>query len=75
MKPTPHCSFFLKNNKFEAAAAISEIGIFGAFIHDGTQITYNETGGYLCRTKKYLENEGGVATGYSVIDSLMCKKE
>lgn len=32
---------------------------------------YNDVGGYLVRTKRYLDNEGGVAAGYAVVDSFM----
>jgi len=31
----------------------------------------NETGGYLLRTKSYQVNEGGVASGYSALDSIL----
>lgn len=50
---------------------ISEISVLGYFISDKNTIIHNETGGYLVRTKRYLDNEGGVAAGYSVVDSFM----
>ena len=39
------------------------------FRNDNEIIT-NETGGYLLRTKSYAVNEGGVASGYSALDSI-----
>jgi hypothetical protein len=36
---------------------------------DGKKVVWNEPCGHLLRTKKVGTNEGGVATGYSVLDS------
>jgi glutathione synthase len=49
---------------------ISELGIYGAYIADENEILINETGGFLLRTKSYGINEGGVASGYSALDSI-----
>ncbi|CAF0925902.1 unnamed protein product [Brachionus calyciflorus] len=49
---------------------ISELGIFGFYISNGDKIIQNQTGGYLLRTKSFDVNEGGVATGFSALDSL-----
>ena len=53
---------------------ISEISVIGYFISTKDEILHNEIGGYLVRTKKYLDNEGGVAAGYAVVDSFMIEK-
>ena len=53
---------------------ISEISVIGYFISTKDEILFNEIGGYLVRTKKYLDNEGGVAAGYAVVDSFMIEK-
>lgn len=45
--------------------------MIGYFINEGENILVNEVGGYLVRTKRYLDNEGGVAAGYAVVDSFM----
>lgn len=65
------------------ARVISELGIYGVVLLredvDGTaaaarggnraELLVNETVGHLLRTKPVESDEGGVATGYSVIDS------
>lgn len=51
---------------------INEIGIFGTMVTnvDTNEEYINEVTGYLVRTKTTDTNEGGVATGYSVLDCL-----
>ena len=51
---------------------INEIGIYGTMVTNvETKEEYiNEVTGYLVRTKTTDTNEGGVATGYSVLDCL-----
>ena len=61
---------------------ISELGIFGACLwrrdegkggdgKAGPEILHNEEGGYLLRTKGKDSDEGGVAAGFSSLDSLI----
>lgn len=54
------------------AETVSELGIFGwaLFGGDEKQIEEREVG-WLVRTKGKDSNEGGVATGFSVLDSLL----
>lgn len=50
---------------------VSELGIFGwALFGKGKESRYGE-GGYLLRTKGAESDEGGVATGFSVLDSVV----
>lgn len=49
---------------------ISELGIYGYFINNGSNLVENQLGGYLLRTKSFDVNEGGVATGFSALDSI-----
>jgi len=51
---------------------INEIGIYGTMVSnvDTKEEYVNEVAGYLVRTKTIDTNEGGVATGYSVLDCL-----
>jgi glutathione synthase len=51
---------------------INEIGIYGTMVTnvDTNEEYINEVTGYLVRTKTIDTNEGGVATGYSVLDCL-----
>ncbi|ODH51607.1 glutathione synthetase [Paracoccidioides brasiliensis] len=51
---------------------ISELGIFGAVLwKDDGEILHNEQGGWLLRTKGRESDEGGVAAGFSSLDSLV----
>lgn len=51
---------------------ISELGIYGAILWDNSgKIHYNDQGGWLLRTKGKEVNEGGVAAGFSSLDSVL----
>lgn len=50
--------------------AISELGIYGAYLRNKENVIMNEQSGYLMRTKVSSSNEGGVAAGFAVLDSL-----
>ena len=57
---------------------ISELGIFGTCLFRGqkgdgakSEVLMNEEGGYLMRTKARDSDEGGVAAGFSSLDSLI----
>lgn len=53
-----------------ATDVVSELGIYGvALFDDSGTILANETVGHLLRTKARESDEGGVAVGFSVIDS------
>ncbi|QRV92085.1 glutathione synthase, ATP-binding domain protein [Ceratobasidium sp. AG-Ba] len=52
--------------------AVSELGVFGWSLFGGSDQSVQEsTVGYLVRTKGRESDEGGVAVGYSVIDSVV----
>ncbi len=64
--------------------SISELGIYGTFVDNGSSFLsqsltasdivspiLNNYGGYLVRTKPLGVDEGGVATGYSVLNSIV----
>jgi len=52
---------------------ISELGIYGTILWDQKEgnVLHNEQGGYLLRTKAKEVNEGGVASGFSSLDSIV----
>ena len=57
---------------------ISELGVFGGVLWErgkekgkGPKIVKNTSGGYLLRTKGKESNEGGVAAGFSSLDSVI----
>ncbi|KAJ7201653.1 glutathione synthase [Mycena pura] len=54
------------------AEVVSELGIFGWALFGGADGTVEEKeAGWLVRTKGKESNEGGVATGFSVLDSIL----
>ncbi|KAL6905846.1 hypothetical protein ACP4OV_003447 [Aristida adscensionis] len=50
--------------------AVSEFGIFGAYLRSKDKIIINDQCGYLMRTKAASLNEGGVVTGYAFLNSI-----
>ncbi|XP_078446707.1 glutathione synthetase, chloroplastic-like [Wolffia australiana] len=50
--------------------AISELGIYSAYLRNKDRIIINEQSGYLMRTKVSSSNEGGVVSGYAALDSI-----
>ncbi|OQE40045.1 hypothetical protein PENCOP_c006G06612 [Penicillium coprophilum] len=51
---------------------ISELGVYGTILWENTgKVLHNEQGGYLLRTKGKEVNEGGVAAGFSSLDSAL----
>ena len=64
-------SIFLRNGDINILPSINELGIYGTFLGDGSnKPLVNTYSGYLLRTKPYGVDEGGVATGYSVLNSI-----
>ncbi|KAJ2919226.1 hypothetical protein MD484_g1256, partial [Candolleomyces efflorescens] len=53
------------------AEVVSELGIFGWALFGEGKIAGEEEVGWLVRTKGKDSNEGGVATGFSVLDSVL----
>ena len=59
------------NHDAVKAEVISELGIYGWALFGNSEMVVENEGGWLLRTKEKESNEGGVATGYSVLDSLL----
>lgn len=53
------------------AEVVSELGIFGWSLFGEGKVVREEEVGWLVRTKGKDSNEGGVATGFSVLDSVL----
>ena len=72
--PRPQKSVCLRKGQVATITTISELGIYGVFVGDGSSDTppmLNQAAGYLLRTKPLGVDEGGVATGYSVLNSIV----
>lgn len=59
----------LRNGKCHSSSSVSELGIFGIYLIQGNKEIINRSAGHLLRTKATSIKEGGVATGFSVLDS------
>lgn len=69
INPPEFDAFILKEDKVTKEKCVSEFGIYGIIISDDTTVHLNKSAGFLCRTKKSSVSEGGVCSGYSVIDT------
>ena len=63
----------VRNYESFRVKAICEIGIYSTFLHDGShrEPVIDRVSGTLLRTKQAEVTEGGVATGYAVLDSVV----
>ncbi|XP_024031458.1 glutathione synthetase, chloroplastic, partial [Morus notabilis] len=68
--PTVSSTFLLRNGICHKNDAISELGLYGAYLRNTDKVIINEQCGYLMRTKISSSDEGGVAAGFAVLDSL-----
>ena len=69
--PSPQKTIFFRNNQLSTHSSVSELGYYGVYLGDGSDTPLlNEAVGYLLRTKPDGVDEGGVATGYSVLSSV-----
>lgn len=66
IKKTP---FFLTGKSGDSEGTLSELGIYSSFLGNGTSVFHSKYVGHLLRTKPLNATEGGVASGFSVLDS------
>ncbi|XP_027352818.1 glutathione synthetase, chloroplastic-like [Abrus precatorius] len=68
--PTTSAAVLMRNGCWHKDRAISELGIFGSYLRNKDKIIMNKQSGYLMRTKISSSDEGGVAAGFAVLDSV-----
>ncbi|CAK9215967.1 unnamed protein product [Sphagnum troendelagicum] len=68
--PPVHPAYLVHDGIWSCEETVSELGIFSAYIRNGNKEVLNTEAGYLLRTKSSQTNEGGVAAGYAVLDSV-----
>ncbi|KAG6478232.1 hypothetical protein ZIOFF_061667 [Zingiber officinale] len=68
--PTASPAFLVREGVWFRENAISELGTYGAYLRSKDKVIINDQCGYLMRTKVSSSNEGGVAAGYAVLDSI-----
>lgn len=67
--PSEYQAILLRESKVQRSSAISEVGLFGVYLGNGRETRLNKAAGHLMRTKALGVDEGGVASGYSYLDS------
>ncbi|KAK2976819.1 hypothetical protein RJ640_002218, partial [Escallonia rubra] len=68
--PTITPTILMRGGIFYKEDAVSELGIYGAYLRNKEKVLVNDQCGYLMRTKVSSSNEGGVAAGFAVLDSV-----
>ncbi|KAK3014133.1 hypothetical protein RJ639_007925 [Escallonia herrerae] len=68
--PTITPTILMRDGIFYKEDAVSELGIYGAYLRNKEKVLANDQCGYLMRTKVSSSNEGGVAAGFAVLDSI-----
>ncbi|KAF7137306.1 hypothetical protein RHSIM_Rhsim07G0179200 [Rhododendron simsii] len=68
--PTIAPTYLMRDGICHKDHAMSELGIYGAYLRNKENVIMNEQCGYLMRTKVSSSNEGGVAAGFAVLDSV-----
>ncbi|RDX70912.1 Glutathione synthetase, chloroplastic, partial [Mucuna pruriens] len=68
--PTTSAVVLMRNGCWHKDHAISELGIFDTYLRNKDRVITNKQSGYLMRTKISSSDEGGVAAGFAVLDSI-----
>ncbi|XP_020254703.1 glutathione synthetase, chloroplastic-like isoform X4 [Asparagus officinalis] len=68
--PKTSLAYLVRKGKCYQDQVISELGIYGAYLRNKDKVVMNAQPGYLMRTKVSSSNEGGVAAGFAVLDSI-----
>ncbi|XP_050116343.1 glutathione synthetase, chloroplastic-like [Malus sylvestris] len=68
--PTVSHTFLMREGICYKDDTISELGVYGAYLRNKDKVILNDQCGYLMRTKVSSSDEGGVAAGFAVLDSL-----
>jgi glutathione synthetase len=72
--PAKKESALLRNGEVISGSTVSELGIYSTYLSDGTKVLLDRQVGHLLRTKLDGVNEGGVASGFAVLDSPLLLK-
>ncbi|EYU37221.1 hypothetical protein ABFS82_06G153000 [Erythranthe guttata] len=68
--PTVSPAILMREGVSHKDHVISELGIYATYLRNKTEVIMNGQSGYLMRTKVSSSNEGGVAAGFAVLDSI-----
>ncbi|EFC44927.1 eukaryotic glutathione synthetase [Naegleria gruberi] len=70
IKPQLHNKDIIRQGQVAGGECISELGIYGIYLGNGSQELTNGSAGYLLRTKLAKFQDGGVASGVASMDSI-----
>jgi glutathione synthase len=73
--PPSHRTTMVRRGNHEVMDTLSELGIYGVLLRVGEEVTVNREAGLLVRTKPNVSQEGGVAAGFAVLDSVQLVEE
>ncbi|KAG4916887.1 Glutathione synthetase, chloroplastic [Glycine soja] len=68
--PSNSAAILMRNGCWHKDRAISELGVFSTYLRNKDKVIMNKQSGYLMRTKISSSDEGGVAAGFAVLDSV-----
>ncbi|RYR02289.1 hypothetical protein Ahy_B06g081108 isoform D [Arachis hypogaea] len=68
--PTTSAAILMRDGCWHKDHAVSELGIYGTYLRNKDKVIMNNQSGYLMRTKVSSSDEGGVAAGFAVLDSV-----
>jgi glutathione synthase len=68
--PPVNRTLCLRRGEMVELETLSELGVYGGYVRVGDTVTRNAHGGHLLRTKAATSDEGGVAAGFAVLDSV-----
>ncbi|TKW28977.1 hypothetical protein SEVIR_3G365000v4 [Setaria viridis] len=68
--PKASLAYLVRGGICHEGLVISELGIYGSYLRSKDKVITNDQCGYLMRTKVSSSDEGGVAAGFAVLDSL-----
>jgi len=69
IRPFQQHGVLMRNGQVTHGLCCNELGIYSSYLSDGEKVYLDQVNGHLLRTKLADQNEGGVATGYAVLDS------
>ncbi|KAG7472412.1 hypothetical protein MATL_G00108550 [Megalops atlanticus] len=70
IQPQPVHNYLLRRGSpLKLCTCLSELGVFGTYVRQGTDMLLNECAGHLLRTKSAEHSDGGVAAGVAVLDN------
>jgi glutathione synthase len=69
IQPAPFRNILVRQGEPVESSVVSELGVYGVYLADGEREIVNRSAGHLLRTKMSSTDEGGVASGFAVVDS------